>query len=149
MTPEKLLTSYTTAENDARTWKKDFPEFERLANNDAFPRPWASRNHHGRLVVGPSRTTDGVSHALEGLPLLVEQHEHLASLDLVGGKGHELFRGSHSAREERVSGGSPTCGGEVGPEEGTKLAATLSCEEPYPRAATNQQVRDTEIGRIV
>lgn len=37
MTPEKLLTSYTTAENDARTWKKDFPEFERLANNELLP----------------------------------------------------------------------------------------------------------------
>ena len=37
MTPENLISSYTKAKSDAREWKKDFPEFERLANNELLP----------------------------------------------------------------------------------------------------------------
>ena len=37
MTPEKLFDSYTKAETDGKEWKKDYPEFERLANNELLP----------------------------------------------------------------------------------------------------------------
>ena len=37
MTPEKLLDSYTKAQTDGKEWKKDYPEYERLANNELLP----------------------------------------------------------------------------------------------------------------
>ena len=37
MTPEKLFDSYTKAVTDGKEWKKDYPEFERLANNELLP----------------------------------------------------------------------------------------------------------------
>jgi len=37
MTPESLFSLYTTDKKDGKEWKKDFPEFERLANNELLP----------------------------------------------------------------------------------------------------------------
>ena len=37
MTPESLFSLYTTDKRDGKEWKKDFPEFERLANNELLP----------------------------------------------------------------------------------------------------------------
>lgn len=37
MTPEQLFSQYTQDKKDGKEWKKDYPEFERLANNELLP----------------------------------------------------------------------------------------------------------------
>lgn len=103
------------------------------------------------LGVGTTSPFDGVEHIVVGVSLLVEEHEHLAVLDLLGGNGEQLARRRDAARSQHV--GIPCAalaGGEARAEEVLELAAPLSgVETPVAVALEPEEVLDARVGCVV
>ena len=99
--------------------------------NDALPAAGAAGDDHRRLGVAPPGPLDRVQDEVVGVALLVEEDEHLAVLDLLGGDGEQLLRRRDAAGEQVVG---VRCAGltrsEPGLEELQELAAALPGEDP-------------------
>lgn len=103
------------------------------------------------LDVAAARLLDGVQDVLVGGPLLVEQDELLAVLDLFGRNREQLAAWGDAAVEEQVGGGGPSgvsC--EVGLEEDQPVGAVLTSEDAGAVAlGALEEVRDAQVCRVV
>ena len=83
------------------------------------------------LVLAPPCLLHRVQHEVVGVPLLVEEGEHLAVLHLLRGEGEKLLRRRDPAVQQMIGGFcSVGAGRETALQEVLELASTLAGEHP-------------------
>ena len=118
--------------------------------DDALAASRAAGDHDSGLLVGPPSPLDSMHDVVVGIPLLVQQDEHLTALDLLGGHCKQLLRRTDGRPEKAVRGIRPACRREDLSEIRREVTTSLSGEEAAAGPGwQGEEIGDAVVGGVV